>query len=344
MAIIVKMKKENWKGKNGPLLIAEIGGNHEGDFEYAKKLTKLAIKSDVDVVKFQFYSGSSLVNSIISPDRFKHFKKFQLTKKQHLYLADMCVSNGLKYLTSVWDIEGLEWLDSYLDFYKVGSGDLTAYPIIKEFAKRGKPIILSTGLSYLKEVHATANFLKKINSKYNSRNFLAIMQCTSSYPTNDNEANLLAITNFTKKNITAGYSDHTIGSLALKSAYTLGAQILEFHFTDTRKNKRFRDHKVSLTLSETEELIIDLKRIRSFLGTKIKKPTSSEIESNHVISFRRGVYLNKNLDKGNIIKENDLVCLRPNVGIDARDYKKIIGRKLKKNIKKFEKLILEKNV
>ena len=170
------------------------------------------------------------------------------------------------------------------------------------------------------------------------------MQCTSSYPTNDNEANLLAITNFTKKNITAGYSDHTIGSLALKSAYTLGAQILEFHFTDTRKNKRFRDHKVSLTLSETEELIIDLKRIRSFLGTKIKKPTSSEIESNHVISFRRGVYLNKNLDKGNIIKENDLVCLRPNVGIDARDYKKIIGRKLKKNIKKFEKLILEKNV
>ena len=74
----------------------------------------------------------------------------------------MCVGNGLKYLTSVWDIEGLEWLDNYLDFYKIGSGDLTAYPIIKEFAKRGKPIILSTGLSYLKEVQTTANFLKKL--------------------------------------------------------------------------------------------------------------------------------------------------------------------------------------
>ncbi len=338
------MKNKNWIGKNGPLLIAEIGGNHEGDFEYAKKLTRLAIKSNVDVIKFQFYSGSSLVNRVISPDRFKHFKKFQLTKKQHLYLADMCVGNGLKYLTSVWDIEGLEWLDNYLDFYKIGSGDLTAYPIIKEFAKRGKPIILSTGLSYLKEVQTTANFLKKINSKYNSKNFLAIMQCTSSYPTNDDEANLLAITNFTKKNITPGYSDHTIGSLALKSAYILGAQILEFHFTDTRKNKKFRDHKVSLTLSETKELITDLNRIRSFLGTKTKKPTSSEIKSNHLISFRRGVFLNKNLDKGNIIKESDLVCLRPNVGIDARDYKKIIGKKIKKDIKKFEKLILNKNV
>ena len=80
------------------------------------------------------------------------------------------------------------------------------------------------------------------------------------------------------------------------------------------------------------------------MGTKTKKPTSSEIKSNHLISFRRGVFLNKNLDKGKIIKESDLVCLRPNVGIDARDYKKIIGKKIKKDIKKFEKLILNKNV
>ena len=98
------MKKTNFLGKNGPLLIAEIGGNHEGDFEYAKKLTKLAIKSNVDVIKFQLYSGSTLVNQLISPDRFKHFKKFELTKKQHIYLAEMCLNSGIKYLSSVWDI------------------------------------------------------------------------------------------------------------------------------------------------------------------------------------------------------------------------------------------------
>ena len=132
--------------------------------------------------------------------------------------------------------------------------------------------------------------------------------------------------------------------MALKSAYTLGAQILEFHFTDTRKNKIFRDHKVSLNLNETKELIKDLKRIRNLLGTNIKKPTASEIKSKHLISFRRGVYLNKDLKKGSKIRESDIVCLRPNIGVDAKNYRNIIGRKVKRNIKKLEKLTINKNV
>ena len=339
------MKKLSWDGKNGPLLIAEIGGNHEGDFAYAKRLTKLAIKSDVDIIKFQIYSGETLVNNLISPNRFKHFKKFQLSKKQHIYLAEMCLANGIKYLSSIWDTEVLKWLDKYLEIYKIGSGDLTAYPIIKEFAKKGKPIILSSGLSNTKEIKNTINFLINKNKKYKSKEFLSVLQCTSSYPTIDQEANLKIVTQLVNNNnITAGYSDHTIGSLALKSAYTLGAQILEFHFTDTRKNKTFRDHKVSLNFNETKELIKDLKRIKNLLGTNIKKPTASEIKSKHLISFRRGIYLNKNLERGTKIKESDLVCLRPNIGVDARDYKNIIGRKVKRNIKKLEKLTINKNV
>lgn len=339
------MKKLSWDGKNGPLLIAEIGGNHEGDFAYAKRLTKLAIKSDVDIIKFQIYSGETLVNNLMSPNRFKHFKKFQLSKKQHIYLAEMCLGNGIKYLSSIWDTEVLKWLDKYLEIYKIGSGDLTAYPIIKEFAKKGKPIILSSGLSNFKEIKNTINFLINKNKKYKSKEFLSVLQCTSSYPTIDQEANLKIVTQLVNNNnITAGYSDHTIGSLALKSAYTLGAQILEFHFTDTRKNKTFRDHKVSLNFNETKELIKDLKRIKNLLGTNIKKPTASEIKSKHLISFRRGIYLNKNLERGTKIKESDLVCLRPNIGVDARDYKKIVGRKVKRNIKKLEKLIINKNV
>ena len=339
------MKNSNWLGKNGPLLIAEIGGNHEGDFTYAKRLTRLAIKSNVDIIKFQIYSGETLVNNLISPDRFKHFKKFQLSKKQHIYLAEMCLANGVKYLSSIWDTEVLKWLDKYLKIYKIGSGDLTAYPIIKEFAKKGKPIILSSGLSTSKEIKDTINFLVNKNKKYKSKEFLSVLQCTSSYPTIDQEANLKTLTHLVKNNnITAGYSDHTIGSLALKSAYTLGAQILEFHFTDTRKNKTFRDHKVSLDLNETKELIVDLKRIKNLIGTNIKKPTQSEIKSNHLISFRRGIYLNRNIEKGKIIRESDLVCLRPNIGVDARNYQNIIGRRAKKNIKKLEKLVINKNV
>ena len=171
------------------------------------------------------------------------------------------------------------------------------------------------------------------------------MQCTSSYPTADIEANLKVITSLAKnKNITVGYSDHTIGSLALKSAYTLGAQVLEFHFTDTRKNKIFRDHWVSLTHDETLELGKDLKRISCFLGTETKKPTVSEIKSNNIHTMRRAVYLSKDLNKGETIKENDLVYLRPNAGMDTKNFKKIIGKRARKNIKKLEKIIINKNV
>ena len=102
MAII---KKNFWKGKNGPLLIAEIGGNHEGNFSYAKKLTKDAITSGADVVKFQLYSGDGIVNKKISPDRNLHFKKFQLTKDQHIELANMCKNAGVQYNASIWTLK-----------------------------------------------------------------------------------------------------------------------------------------------------------------------------------------------------------------------------------------------
>ena len=280
-----------WKGKNGPLLIAEIGGNHEGSFAYAKKLTKLAIKSKVDVIKFQIYTGDTLVNKIYSPDRNKHFKK--------------------------------------------------CYPIIKEFAKRGKPIILSSGLSKMEELYKTINFLIKQNSKYKSKENLSVLQCTSTYPTLDNETNLDVINSISKnKNVTPGYSDHTIGNLALKIAYSMGAQVLEFHFTDTRKNKTFRDHKVSLTSQETIELINDINRIRKLKGSSIKKPTNNEIKTKHIKTFRRAVFLNKDCPKGYRIREKDLIALRPNIGLDARNYKKIIGKKLKRKIKKLEKLTI----
>ena len=127
------MKSKNiWKGKFGPMLIAEIGGNHEGNFKYAKKLVRLAISSGVDVVKLQIYQGANLVSSIESKKRFKHFKKFELSQDQHVALAKMCKKAKVIYLASVWDKKSLQWIDKYLKFYKIGSGDLTAYPILKK--------------------------------------------------------------------------------------------------------------------------------------------------------------------------------------------------------------------
>ena len=320
-------------------MIAEIGGNHEGNFAYAKKLTKNAIDSGADVIKFQIYTGDGIVNKKISPERHKHFSKFQLTKEQHIELAEICYKAKVQYNASIWNLDMIDWVDKYLKFYKIGSGDLTAYPIIHEFTKRGKPILLSTGLSNLNEIKNTINFIKKSNPVYKKKNMLAIMQCTSMYPTEDDDVNILVIDKFKKLfNLEIGYSHHSFGDLALLIAYIKGANILEFHFTDDRKNKVFRDHLISLTKNEVQNLITKFQRVKKLLGRSEKITLKSEIKSGHLKSFRRAIFFNKDIAKGKLIKDTDLVCLRPNEGLDARKIKKILGKKSPKNFKAFEKI------
>ena len=275
-----------FKGKHGPLLIAEIGGNHEGDFDYAVELTQLAISADVDVIKYQLYSGSSLVNRKESPKRHSHFKKFELSKEQHTKLANLCIRNGIQYSASVWDLSVISWIDPFLKFYKIGSGDLTAYSLLESIAKLGKPIVLSTGLSKLSEIIDTVNFLKAINSVYNEENYLSILQCTSLYPNKNENVNLNVIHTLRSKFIyPIGYSDHTEGTSALKTAFVMGADILEFHFTDTRKDKTFRDHHISLTQEEVADLINSIKEINALKGSPEKVLLPEEINTEHVASF-----------------------------------------------------------
>ena len=328
----------NFKGKHGPLLIAEIGGNHEGNFTYAKELTELAIQTDVDFIKFQIYTGDSLVSKVEGAQRNQHFKKFELSREQHIELAKMAQNAGIGYMASVWDLEAIEWIDDYMPIYKIGSGDMTAYPVLEVIAKIGKPIILSTGLSDEDEVLDAIDFIQKTNSVYQNHNYLAVLQCTSMYPIDNTDANLNVLKTLSDKTgLTVGYSDHTIGSKALQYAFAIGAQVLEFHFTDSREGKTFRDHKVSLIPAEVKDLINEIKIINDLQGTKLKQSLPIEIESGHTLSFRRALYPARDLLKGHIIKAGDLVSLRPLKGIDARDYEKMIGKTLIKNKKAFER-------
>ena len=334
-------RKSFWSGKYGPMLIAEIGANHEGNFSEAKKLVKLAIKADVDVIKFQLYTGAGIVNKEISKKRFKHFKKFELSKSQHIYLAQMVKDNGKKYSASVWDLNMIPWINKYMNFYKIGSGDLTAYPVIKKIAERKKPILLSSGLSNFDEIKSAIRFISKQNKFYNNKKNIALLQCTSSYPCEDDEINLQSIRYLKKKTgLHIGFSDHSIGSIALLASYFKEAEIMEFHFTDTREGKSFRDHKVSLTASEVKFLQENFLRIKLFNGKFEKKITPSEKRSKNNISFRRAIYPARNINAGEIIKEQDLICLRPCIGIDARLINKILNKKTKKKLKKLQKINL----
>ncbi|MBM4305794.1 MAG: N-acetylneuraminate synthase [Deltaproteobacteria bacterium] len=323
-------------------VIAEIGGNHEGDFKYAQRLTRLAAESGADAVKFQIYSGDHLVNPLIDPDRNRHFKKFQLTKDQYIELAKLCGQLGVKFMASVWDMDAFTYIDKFVLIYKIGSGDLTAYNIIKKIAQKGKPIILSTGLANMEEVLHAVKFIYSINSSYRSEKKLALLQCSSMYPIPDEDANLnVMLTLKEKTGLPVGYSDHTVGTIAVETAVAMGAEIIEIHFTDTREGKTFRDHLISLTKEEIKSLIEKIRKIKKLQGGFEKKPTQSERESNHIISFRRGVYPNRDLNAGEIIKEEDLVTLRPCTGIEAESFFEVVGKKLLVDVRKGQILSLE---
>jgi N-acetylneuraminate synthase/N,N'-diacetyllegionaminate synthase len=328
-----------FKGRHGPLLVAEIGGNHEGDFEYAKELARLAIRTGVDFVKFQIYEGDKLVSAVESADRNKHFKKFELTREQHRELASMVREAGVGYTASVWDLEAIEWIDDMLPLYKIGSGDLTAYPLIKRLAHKNKPIILSTGLSSEQEVLDTVAYIQSVNPAYKNKEMLAILQCTSMYPIPEKDAHLNVMSRLRAlTQVSVGYSDHTEGSRALKYAVAMGAEVLEFHFTDERAGKEFRDHKVSLTPEEVVELIAEINTIKELQGDEHKKPLQIELDAGHVDSFRRAVYPSVDLQAGEVLTEENLTILRPNHGVDAREHDALLGKRLKQPVKKHQKL------
>lgn len=331
-----------WVGAFGPLLIAEIGGNHEGSFEAALHLTDLAIESGADVIKFQVYTGDTLVSPIESPSRHRHFQRFELSPDQHLFLAERIISAGRRYNASVWDVGVLEWLDPFLDFYKIGSGDLTAYPVLAAHALRGKPMLLSTGLASLDEVLATVRFVRSVNPVYELPGQLALLQCTSMYPTADGEVNLRVVETLRDAiGVPVGYSDHTTDSLALLAAAARGAEVLEFHFTDCREGRTFRDHAISLTRDEVKLLASQIARLQRIMGNGQKCATQGEVESGHTVDFRRAVYCRRALKAGDELCAEDLVVLRPNHGLDARSFDNACGRRVSADTPAFAAISLD---
>lgn len=317
-------------GPHGPLLVAEIGGNHEGDFDAALALTDLAIEAGADAVKFQIYYGDTLVSGRESPDRNAHFKRFELTAAQHLAIAARVRTAGRAYIASVWDLAAFDWIDPVVDAYKIGSGDLTATQFLAVPAATGKPVILSTGLSDMAEVAWAVGMVRSVNPVYRDPAHLAVLQCTSMYPIAEADARLAVMNPLAELGVTVGYSDHTIGRRALEVAAAMGAEVLEFHFTDCKQGRSFRDHQLSLEPDDVQDLVQALDEIRTLRGMPVKEPLDIEIANDHLRSFRRAVYPARDISVGELLDEENLCVLRPNKGIDARQFDTLIGRRARR--------------
>ena len=321
----------SFKNLKKTFFIAEIGNNHEGSFKNAIKLIDQAKKSGADAVKFQTFDTNYFINRL-EKKRFDKLKSFELTKKDFKRLSIYSKKKGLKFISTPFDFGSAKFLSKIVHAFKISSGDNNFYELIKLCASFKKPLIISTGMLNLLEIKNILKILKKI--KFPNKK-LAFLHCVSDYPVKDKEANLLSIKYLKDKlPVTIGYSDHILGSESCLIAASLGAKIIEKHFTLNNNYSNFRDHKISLNPKDMEQMISSTRRVENMIGNYDKKISSSE--KKNYSSMRRSVYFDKKLNKGSILKRQDLKIVRPYKVLEPNDLSKVLGKKLKKDAQESE--------
>ncbi len=323
---------------NKTYIIAEIGPNHNGSFQKAKKMISLLKNSGVDAIKFQLANPEKVYskNSFKADYQIKNTekgsiidmsRKYQLSKKDHIKLANLCYKNKIDYLCSAFDKESLEFLVKKIKikYIKVPSGEITSLDILDYISKLKKKIILSTGMASIDEIK---DAIKKLNK--NHRKNIVILHCVSSYPTDKKDLNLNVIREFQKIfKIDIGFSDHSLGNAASLAAVAMGAKVIEKHVTISKKMIG-PDHSSSSSIKEFYSLVKQIRELEKMLGGSKKRLLTSEKNTRNM--SRKSIVANKDLMRGKSLKSSDFVFKRPGTGISPMNLKSIIGMKLKKNI------------
>lgn len=318
------------------LLVAEIGNNHEGNFDIAKELVNEAARCGVDAVKFQTFGVEHYVSQSDAA-RFERLKSFELSFSQFEQLSQLAHSLGLLFISTPFDLASAAFLESVVDCYKIASGDNTFYPLIARVAQSGKPIIISTGLSDSQQVARTVGFVKQQRANANITGQLAILHCVSSYPVPPDQANLRSIQFLAESfDCTIGYSDHTIGIEASLLAVALGARIIEKHFTLNKSFSDFCDHQLSADPPEMKELVQRIRLASSMLGERQKIVQLCEEAA--VNTLRRSIVAGRDMPQGHHIVWSDLTWVRPAGGLAPGEEHTLIDKMLKRDVSFGEQL------
>ena len=331
-----------------PFLIAEIGVNFydiaekEGmsDMDAAKLMIDEAKACGVDAVKFQSYKAETIA-SRNSPaywdlseepttsqfDLFKKFDKFGA--EEYRELADYCREVGIVFLSTPFDFDSVDYLDEFMDIYKISSSDLTNIPFIKYIASKNKPILLSTGASTIKEIKDAVRAIEDVSTVD-----IAVMHCVLSYPTSYEDANLLMIKDLVKQfpDYEIGYSDHTKpdeNMMILTTAYNYGAVILEKHFT-LDKTLAGNDHYHAMDPSDVSKFRKNVEFLSKINGSSNKQPLICESSARR--EARRSIVAKKDIKKGESISLEDVTFKRPGTGISPSEIDSVIGKTAKTDI------------
>jgi N-acetylneuraminate synthase len=329
------------------IIIAEIGQAHEGSVGILHSYIDALATTGVNGIKFQTHIAeaesseyeSFRVNfSYEDETRYDYWRRMEFTLEQWKEIIKHCNEVALEFISSPFSNMAVDLLEEIgVQKYKIASGEVSNYLMLEKIARTGKDIILSTGMSNFAELDETFEFL----SQYD--NNLSVLQCTTKYPTNAEDIGLNVITELKKRyQIPVGLSDHSGKIFPLLSAVSLGAEILEFHATFDRRIFG-PDSNSSLTIDEIKELVEGVRFIETSLTNEIDKTDNSRFKELKNI-FEKSLAINKDIKINNIITFNDLEGKKPSgYGINAKEYKKVIGKRINKDIKKWD-FLTEKDI
>jgi N-acetylneuraminate synthase/N,N'-diacetyllegionaminate synthase len=332
-------------------IIAEAGVNHNGDLAKAYELIDVAAESGADCVKFQTFKADKLVSkdakkamyqqsNLPSKDdsQFEMLKKLELSEEWHHLLKNYAISKGILFASTGFDEESVAFLDQLgQPFFKIPSGEITNKPLIEFIAKRGKEVILSTGMATMLEIEQTIAVLEKNGL---SKSEISVLHCNTEYPTPMKDVNLLAMVKMHQSlGVNIGYSDHTLGIEVPIAAVALGAKIIEKHFTLDRTLPG-PDHAASLEPAELKAMVEAIRNIElAIAGSGVKEPSPSELKN--MIVARKSIHYAHKLSVKHVITLEDLIMKRPGDGVSPMFIDDIIGKVIRHKVKEGDKFSWE---
>ena len=315
------------------LIIAEAGVNHNGSIDMAKRLIEAAAEAGVDYVKFQTFKSEKLVsrhatkadyqkaNTGGEDSQLKMLQQLELSRDDHFLLIEHCKKCGIKFLSTAFDLESIEFLHSLnLDLWKIPSGEITNLPYLRSIAQKGGRVIMSTGMCDLSDIEAA---LKVLISNGTPEENITLLHCNTEYPTPWNDVNLRAMHDIAKRfNVPVGYSDHTRGIEVPIAAVALGATVIEKHFT-LDNNLPGPDHKASLEPHQLKAMVDAIRHIECALGSGTKQV--SESERKNMAIARKSIVAATEIKKGELFTPQNITVKRPGGGISPMKWDEVIG-------------------
>ena len=316
------------------LIIAEAGVNHNGSIQLAKKLIDKAVFSGADAVKFQTFKAKNVLSknapkadyqkqtTNLRESQFDMIKRLELDERAHQELIAYCKKANIMFLSTPFDLDSVDLLNELgLQIFKIPSGEITNLPYLRRIGSLCKEVILSTGMSDLKEI---GEAIKILTNAGTLKENITVLHANTMYPTPMEDVNLRAILTIQNKfDVAVGYSDHTLGIEVDIAAVAMGATVIEKHFT-IDKTMDGPDHKSSIDPEELKAMVSSIRNIEKALGSSIKKPSKSE--KPNISMARKSIVARKSIKKGELFTEKNITIKRPGIGISPMKWDTILGK------------------